>query len=273
MDYELTIDQCRPYLLGILKHVDSFCRENCINYSLGYGSMIGAIRHKGFIPWDDDIDIIMTRENYDKFIALHKSKTREEGRYRVRKGQEIANHLHAVVSDEETYVIFRKGSTDDKFYRGGVWVDLFPLDEVKDEETYLKIWQKIFKLRERQQLAEIGGLLRHTKWNRRFRNILHPFFKPFAKSIGRELEKTMKSGNGRGADYYASYSVWYWKQKAIPKSLFNQYMEVEFEGGKYFAIKGYDTYLRGLYGDYMQYPPEEQRISKHGYKAYVKKNY
>lgn len=267
---QLTIEQCRPYLIGILKHVDSFCRDNNIKYSLGYGSLIGAIRHKGFIPWDDDIDIIMTRDNYDRFIELHNLLTQETGRYRIRKGQEIANHLHAVVSDENTFVSFRKGSTDERFYHGGVWVDLFPLDNVVDEQAYENIWHKIFMLRERQQLAEIGGLPRHSKWNRRFRNFLHPFFKPFAKSIGKRIDSYMQGANGFDTKYYASFSVWYWKQKAITKELLDDYIEVVFEDGNYFAIRGYDEYLRGLYGDYMTFPPVEDRVPKHSYQAFLK---
>ncbi len=270
MKKELSIEQCRPYLIGILNHVDSFCRTNGISYSLGYGSLIGAIRHKGFIPWDDDIDIIMTRENYDKFIDLHYSVTHEKGRYRVRKGQEIANHLHAVVSDEETSVVFTKGSTDDRFYRGGIWVDLFPLDNIADEQTYEVVWRKIYKLRDMQQLAEIGGLLKHNKKERRIRNVLHPFFKPFAGFIGRQLEKTMRSFNSIDTGCFASFSVWYWKQRAIPKELFSTYIEVDFEGGKYYAIEGFDHYLRDLYGDYMQFPPEKDRYPKHKYVAYIK---
>lgn len=266
----LTQEQCRVYLLGILKHVDAFCRDNGIKYSLGYGSLIGAIRHKGFIPWDDDIDIIMTRDNYERFIELHYFMTHETGRYRIRKGKEIANHLHAVVSDEETVVTFRKGTTDDKFYHGGVWVDLFPLDNVADGKSYEYIWSKIFKLREKQQLAEVGGLPRHSKWNRILRNFLHPFFKPFAKLIGEKIDSYMRCANGEETAYYASFSVWYWKQKAIAKDLFDEYIVVSFEGDNYSAIRGYDEYLYGLYGNYMELPPAQDRVPKHSYVAYHK---
>lgn len=267
---ELSIEQCRPYLVGILKHVDSFCRENDIKYSLGYGSLIGAIRHKGFIPWDDDIDIIMTRENYDKFIELHLFKTGEKERYRVRKGQEIANHLHAVVSDEDTTVVFSKGSTDDKFYHGGLWVDLFPLDNVVDEEAYRINWEKINKLRRWQMVAEVGALPGYPIWKKYIRNIIQPIIYPFTGLISRSLNERMIKENMNDTGYFASYSVWYWKQKAIPKDLFDEYIEVDFEGNKYLSICGYDKYLRDLYGDYMQFPPENQRVPKHNYKAYAK---
>ena len=266
---ELSIEQCKPYLIGILNHVDSFCRKNDIKYSLGYGSLIGAIRHKGFIPWDDDIDIIMTRGNYDRFIELHAKNTHEEERYRVRKGQDIANHLHAVVSDEATKVFFQEGTTDNKFYHGGVWVDLFPLDDCSDESNYDIKWERINKLRRYQMLAEMGALPGCSNYKRVIRNILHLFLSPFSGFIGKHLNKTMMDENGCETDYFASFSVWYWKQKLIPKKLFDNYIDVEFEGGTYYALSGYDKYLRDLYGNYMQFPPESQRVPKHNYKAYV----
>lgn len=268
---ELSIEQCRPYLLGILSYVDTFCRENNIEYSLGYGSLIGAIRHKGFIPWDDDIDIIMTRDNYNKFIELHKYKKNENERYRIRKGYELANHLHAVVSDEETIVIFQEGTTDSKFYKGGLWVDLFPLDNCCNELSYEKKWTKIRQLRKMQLLADFGALRDCSKWNRRIRNIIHPFMYPFSGLISRCLNRVILNENSCDTNYVASYSVWYWKQKVIPKSFFDNLITVEFEGYKYLAINEFDRYLRDLYGNYMQFPPEIQRVPKHKYKAFVKK--
>ena len=259
-------------MIGILNHVDAFCRENGIKYSLGYGSLIGAIRHHGFIPWDDDIDIIMTREDYDRFIELHNLNTYEQGRYRVRMGQEIANHLHAMVSDEETKVLFPEGSTDNKFYHGGVWVDLFPLDNCSDENNYDFKWNRINKMRRLQMFAEMGALPGGSFFKRMLVNLLHLLLYPFSSSIGKRLNKMMKDENACETDYFVSFSVWYWKQKLIPKELFDEYVDVEFEGRMYFALSGYDRYLRDLYSDYMKFPPESQRVPKHNYKAFTSIN-
>lgn len=76
----LSIDEAKQIELEILAFIDSFCKKNNIDYFINYGTLIGAIRHKGFIPWDDDIDISMTRENYERFIQLFK---REQSKYKI----------------------------------------------------------------------------------------------------------------------------------------------------------------------------------------------
>ena len=263
---QLTIEECRPYLLDTLKHIDLFCRKNDIQYSLGYGTLIGAIRHKGFIPWDDDIDIIMTRKNYDKFINLYQNTPC----YVLFKDDAIANHLHAVISNEKTYVTFPKGTTDDYFYKGGLWVDLFPLDGVDDEEDYLNRRSRILFFRQIRKISELGGFGNRNHIRRLMMNSIKPFLSPFSKLIGRHIEKIMKKKSFQGTKYVSSFSVWYWKQKTIPNFFFDNYIETEFEGHHYQAIKEYDHYLRDLYGDYMQFPPEDERTPKHNYKAFLK---
>ena len=79
----------------------------------------------------------------------------------------------------------------------------------------------------------------------------------------------MRNHNNLKTEYVASYSVWYWRQRIVPKDYFSEFVEVDFDGNKFYAIKKYDKYLRGLYGDYMQYPPENERVPKHNFEAYL----
>lgn len=266
MQQALTIEQCRPYLLGILRKVDAFCRENGIRYSLGYGSLIGAIRHGGFIPWDDDIDILMPRADYDRFVAGFKP----DGDYRLMQGQEIANHLHAVVTDMRTRVSFPEGSSDAFFYGGGLWVDIFPLDNVTSLNCYRKMRRKIFRLRRAQLIAEVGWTPHNRLIDKIMRGLLRPVLKPFSGRFTRKLDATMRKHQHESTPLVSSLSVWYWRQKPLPREYFENYTEVEFEGIKCQAISNYDEYLRGLYGDYMQLPPEEARVPKHQFKAYLR---
>ena len=170
MKQKLSVEECKPYLLGILKHVDKFCRKNDIQYSLGYGTLLGAIRHKGFIPWDDDIDIIMTRENYDKFLSLYKN----DDRYKIKKGYEIANHLHAIMTDDWTRLEYPERTTDHLFYEGGLRIDLFPMDNVIDDVDYFKGYKKITRLRKLQLQVETGHVIGSCKWKIAVMSVLHP---------------------------------------------------------------------------------------------------
>ena len=263
---ELSIEECRPYLVGILKQIDSFCREHGIRYSLGYGSLIGAIRHKGFIPWDDDIDILMLREDYDRFISTF----RQVGDYVLMQGQEIANHLHALVTDMRTQIVSEEGSSSEFFYKGGLWVDIFPLDNVASLKWYKKIRRRIFRLRKLQIIAEVSKIKHNRLKDKIKHRMLHPILKPFSPRISGKLEEIMRSLQGEDTPLVSSLSVWYWKQQPLPREYFDEYTEVEFEGVKCLATKQYDAYLRSLYGDYMQLPPEEDRVPKHQYKAYLR---
>lgn len=265
---ELSLKQCRPILLGILKYIDDFCRMNDISYSLGYGTLIGAVRHKGFIPWDDDIDVIMTRDNYERFIKLIVSDGGCNGRYKLLKGLDIANHLHAVVTDTNTVCYFPKNTTDSYFYKGGLWVDVFPLDGVDNEQKCEKIFSRIAFLRKLQIVSECGGVGMKSRKKRAVRNIVRPLLAPFSgllsKLISRQMKGCVADAN---KDFVASFSVWYWKQKAMPAAWFDDYVKVKFEDGTFSCIKQYDKYLKLLYGNYMEWPPKEQRVPKHHYSA------
>lgn len=263
---ELSIEECRPYLLGILKKVDSFCRENGIRYSLGYGSLIGAIRHKGFIPWDDDIDILMPRADYDRFVEMFG----QQGDYKLLQGQEISNHLHAVVTDMRTVVVSPEGRSDEFFYRGGLWVDIFPLDNITSLDCYKHFRRKIYRLRRMQIIAETPRIQYKKRKDAVLHTLLHPVLKPFSDRFSRKFDAIMRKHQHESTPLVSSLSVWYWKQQPLPREWFEEYTEVEFEGVKCFATKQYDAYLRSLYGDYMQYPPEADRVPKHQYKAYLR---
>ncbi len=266
MNQQLTIEECRPILLGILKHLDSFCRANDISYSLGYGTLLGAIRHKGFIPWDDDIDVIMTRDNYDKFLALYK----DSGSIKLKCGPEIANHLHVVLTDDRTQLVYPHGTTDSFFYDGGLRIDLFPLDNVIDQKDYDVILRKITILKHLQLIGEVGGVIASNALAKSIKKILQPLLQPFLPLIAKSMEKAMRKHSQQDTSYLASFSVYYWRQKVIPRVFFSKFIDVEFEGNLFLAIKDSDSYLHGLYGDYMQFPPEEDRVPKHNYTAIKK---
>lgn len=257
MNKEITFEESKKLLLDILINVDHFCNQNGINYSLGAGTLIGAIRHKGFIPWDDDIDIMMLRDDYERFVSLYKDE-----RYVIVDGSSNPNHSHVRVADTKT--VLKLNAWRAQFYKNGLWIDVFPIDKVPDtQKGYLFFKKWLWFLFEIQLTGEV-----HRKGI--INKILHFICKPFRGHFGKRALKTMKKYNKKNTQSVACLGAWYSNSPKFPASYMEDFVEVEFEGYRFKAIKQYDTYLRGLYGDYMQFPPKEKQKAHHGYTAYWK---
>ena len=264
---ELSLEKSKKIQLEILECIDEFCRKENIQYSIAYGTLLGAVRHHGFIPWDDDIDIVMLRSEYDRFVASYRSE-----RYPLITGDRISNHLHVVVSDSHTVVEYPKGSSDAFFYKGGLWVDVFPLDTVpEDLDKYNVLRKSISTRRKLQKLGELPNLRNQNspKWKKMAKRMIYYLLHPFKDYNGKKALGLLQKYNNTNSSKVASLSVWYWTHSEfMPKSWFTDFCELEFEGRRFKAVKSYDEYLRSLYGDYMKLPPVEERKGKHKYKVY-----
>ena len=131
------IKELRSLQMGILDDVDRFCNTHHLRYSLSSGTLIGAVRHGGYIPWDDDIDIYMPREDYERFLASYAD---QEGRYRVLDPNKESHYYYtfAKVVDQRTRMVEK----ETKGYEIGVYIDVFPVDYVTDD---MKRRQRVFK--------------------------------------------------------------------------------------------------------------------------------
>lgn len=254
------IKQCE---LDILKYVDRICKENNIRYYLSYGTLIGAIRHKGFIPWDDDIDIAMPRNDYDKFLSLFENiptTARYQCQIPLKNGY---FYEFAKVHDTSTKVI--ESGVDS--IEGGLWVDVFPLDGLKRED---KLSHNMLRVLNRCRVASV-----HRKFPHKTKGILVVFeyiFWRICRLVGYRpfLKKSMalsKKYKYEECDYVGYASAYPGTNKYMKKEWFGVPIEVEFEGCKFKAPKRYHEYLSTQYGDYMQLPPVDKRLP-HNMNAY-----
>ena len=260
---EMTLREVQEFSLEILKEVHDFCVENKIRYSLAYGTLIGAVRHKGFIPWDDDIDIMMPRPDYEKFC-----KTFSSSRYKVLSSYSPESYLSfsRVYDDERTTA---KTSIVWAKVPAGLWIDIFPVDGAEDDRKKLgrryakahTYWSIVFYSR--------GAKSRMTRGFRLKDNV-----KILAKKVlflnGIFLSH-FKNKQEKLIQQYKFEECAKWSQLSCPDNKnaehssigdFSDFELVPFEKYQFCIIKNYDAILKMTYGDYMTLPPENERVPK-----------
>ena len=266
----LSLDEVKRIELNILKEFADFCDKNNLKYYLGYGTLLGAVRHKGFIPWDDDIDVLMPRPDYNRFIELtgyNPIKTNLETRM-YRDCTHPSIYPFAKVIDNTT-LVYEKGKA--KKNRTGLWIDIFPLDGFPQEdlESAKMTFEKYLKLRNWLDLAVTNVFCIRQNI---VKKIIKLFFVPFVKLYGvkrfcSKIDLNAQSYSWDKYDYVADMT-WGDSLKAFfKKTELEPAFELGFEEYKFKAPACYKQYLTDLYGDYMTPPPESERIP-HGFKAY-----
>jgi len=262
---KLTLKELKETQICILTYVADFCERNKIRYWIDSGTLLGAIRHKGYIPWDDDIDIGMLREDYDKFSKLFNA---HESQYRFVCLENSADFYvpHGKVCDKNTILY----EPDENGQKLAVNIDIFVYDNAPDDEAELKemydkrdFWRKVY-WRQNSYIDKKGNIvkiilkyMRRAVYRVRYKN-RNPIQEMIQNSKKYMMCQTRNVGN------FTSFT-----RMSCDKSVFASFIEVEFEGKKYKAPIGYDEWLRSFYGDYMKLPPEEKRISHHRFVAYM----
>lgn len=252
---------------GILLDIDRFCRERGIRYFLCGGTLLGAIRHKGFIPWDDDIDIGMLRPDYERFLKEFSCP----GRSLVWHGNDPAYFFpFAKVLDDRTLLV----DNDFPNSRIGVFVDVFPFDETDDDPPS---WKRSAARMERVNKVLALRNIRLFRKGRSLRNQLLVFLRaPLRLFPNRFLLDWHARANSRPCTAerrriacFSTTNV-YGVKDVHPREAFDGNVEVEFEGSSFPAMKGWHEYLTDLYNNYMRLPPEEKRTSHHNFRAWWK---
>lgn len=264
------INVLKQYQLGNLLALDRFCKEHGINYSLAYGSLLGAIRHQGIIPWDDDIDVCLLREDYEKLINSFPAQYEERYSLHALERQKDYVRPYARLCDDTTLETFQDNVHMPPM---GIGIDIFPIDEVPEDEQE---WQAFN--RKRRRLVWLYMKKAYVHWDKK-QNLLHNLSAIVFNSImgvisfrtlAEKISQMAQGNHGTDSRYLFEACQGLVTQRRILSSAFATYEPHPFEGHNIQIISGYHDYLTITYGDYMQLPPKEKRQSHHRFMAYIK---
>ena len=255
MNY-LTLDEVKKCELDILKYIDYICTQNNLKYFLSFGTLIGAVRHKGFIPWDDDIDISMPREDYEKLILIMQKQ--EDERYKV-LSYRTKKYPYPFIKVTDSYTKIEDDGVVDYPYKG-LWIDIFPIDGFKSQRRSILSKVTIF-IEHMRSLASYKRLPDRHKKRKWIRCISKLFgYRFFLYLIERISYNKRFYTNPYAGVYYAPVKI-------LPKSVYGNGVKAQFENMTFTIPSDYDAFLKEEYGDYMKLPPKELQIS-HCVKAY-----
>lgn len=259
---KMTNLEAKNELIKMLKYFNEFCRENNIKYSLIGGSLIGAIRHNGMIPWDDDIDVILTKDNYLKLKKIFNKKSRKKEYV-----------LYDFKYDNDFYFPFMKmmnintyvdeHNSHKKLKNYGLFIDIFcytsaPIDENKRYRFFKKI-KTVNSLLSITSPFE-KGLSMKKRILRIGKNILA--FLIGKKRIHRIEDKLMFNNNWEDSDYVISnWPIYSYNKEIQNKEDTKKYMNATFEGVNVMIFESYNNILKNTFGDYMKLPPIEKRVN------------
>lgn len=273
---EMQMCQIQQESLKILDTVAALCEKLHLRYYLAYGTLIGAVRHQGFIPWDDDIDIMMPRQDYKvllKYFLDHAEELKPLELYSTYNCPDYPYMISRISNSE--YVL---DVHNEKPYGLGLFIDIYPMDGVgNSEEEFTALKNQATKY---SSLCFLSTRLRCEKGNTRKKwkmLVKYPAFL-FAHLLGKRYFVKKLEDMAAKCDYdnssYVGCLVWGSDgiKGIFPKAWFAGTADVPFEGRTYKAPVGYHEVLTRLYGDYMQLPPEKDRIAHHFYKAYKKES-
>ena len=272
---EIPLAEVQDIEFDVLLRLREYCREHNLTYCLCGGTLLGAVRHKGFIPWDDDIDLFMPREDYDRFLQLSR-ETPVAGHIEV-LGPGDKNYPYPLIKvvNRET-VAYEQNITDPR-QAHGVGLDIFPLDRMyprRRRNLFLLAWVKFLI-----QLSKTNARMvrsDRSSLKKRVRSLVMALLKPLAhctpySRLNRKID-SIASGRRHLRTYMLGNVAWpnRWKDM-FPAEVFAEWIDLPFRGENFPAPKQYDAYLTTLYGDYMQIPKAQDRVA-HSFRAYWKKD-
>lgn len=244
--------------LEMLIELDRICRKYGIRYSLDGGTLLGAVRHKGFIPWDDDIDVIMLREEYVKFRKACKEDL-DRSRFFFQDYRTDPNYRWGYAKLRRKNTKFIRLGQEHLKQNSGVFIDIFVVDNVPDGYFARRLHHFLCFLVRKTLYSEVG---KENEKNPLIRAIYQRMSK-IPRNTAFHVRNCLAAPLSRKrTELISHYTLEYPKQcrYGLPRECFDEMIELEFEGRKFPCFQKYDLYLSTYYGDYMTLPPKEKRV-------------
>jgi len=263
---KIKLEQLKIIQLDILDAIHMFCQSNNIRYSIACGTLLGAIRHKGYIPWDDDVDIYLLRKDYNQLMTNFPDTYQKVYKIASFERKDKWDKAYAKAYNSKTNII------ENAHYKHiiGVSIDIYPIDDVPDNEDE---WNRYNLKRRFFQRCYQAKLMRFSSNRTLGKNMLlflvKAILSPFSlRKIALFLNNFAQKFNGKGYNNVFESVQGMLQKHYFPKTLFEDIIEVNFEDRVYHCFANYHEYLKNAYGEYMKLPPKEKRISKHDFDAY-----
>lgn len=266
--------------LEILKTVIRIMDDAGIRYYLSAGTLLGAVRHGGFIPWDDDIDIMLPRKDFERFLSIAKDRLpaycrllhyseHYDGSIRDEMERQVVNCVLVIQILDTRYTVTR--DIWSQKHRQNIWIDIAALDEVPDHKLrelwyhfrlkllhlLLKVHRLEYKAEGHKSRAKIADAALKLNSRLHFARLIRPL------RVIRRMDEILKKNDNKGYGRYINFMGEYKFREVVPVSFLGKDTYKPFEGMNLRVPEHYDIYLKAIYGDYMKLPPEEQRVCKH----------
>ena len=246
----------------VLCEVDRICQKHQIKYGLGFGTLIGAVRHQGFIPWDDDVDICMMRKDYERFKDICRTELNPKYFYQSKDTDPEYYHLFDKIRVNGT--VFKEDLIAEHDIHLGVYIDIFPMDYVPDNGFLrcLQFWK--FHFFRTGLMAKYMSMEERTGYKLLAAKVVRALFKPFSlDSLYRNATREACRYDGKRGTYIFNFCSAINEKSLCHASCLEDVVYAKFEDKEFLIPKEYDEVLRVAYGDYMQLPPEEDRVPHH----------
>lgn len=270
---KLTKYEIKNNLLELLVLFDNICCENHLSYFLGGGTLLGAIRHQGFIPWDDDIDVMMPRPDYEKFKNLFEQGLSKFHNLEIEDPNYTKNHFDPYIKlvNKNFLVIQKSKLIHQKIYHKDdfLFIDIFPLDGVPKKLINQKLFFLIIKLHKIIISTSVMNIVNENSF-RSYKDTVKSLLKiPIAlvlkfvptKLFLMSLDRFIRIYDFKRSAFVAACTGVFGIKEIVPKEVFNQSIKMPFEGFEFNVPVGFEYYLRKHYGDYMQLPVESKRVN------------
>lgn len=260
---EINLDEIKKLELELLIVFDKFCKKNNLYYTLAGGTLLGAVRHKGFIPWDDDVDVMMPRPDFERLLNddnLDYSDIKSYMRFASWRNEPMPSPTMKLV-DTRTKVSAHY--TDESLINNQIWLDIFVLDgNPADDNENIKLHKRAHRITKLNVYKSIKIGTGKSWYKKLLKPIIRAFLTPFSfKMLCDRADAIAKTYDFDEAEYCGVTACGYGPGERVHKKEFMTPIEGDFEGFKFNIPSNYDEYLSGLYHDYMKLPPEEKRVT------------